>query len=291
MLKGKPEMTIEITETRRILADGLRFTECPRWHDGSLYFSDMHDNKVYRLAQDGVPEAVARLDCNAGGLGFAPGGDLLVAAMGEGRVLRLREGKLDQHADLSGMVRNGINDMIVSPEGRCYVGRYFHPDPPYDEPLFFIDEFGGIHETADRLDVANGIALTADGKSLIVAESAGCRLASFEIAPDGMPVNKRTFAQLPEGFYPDGICGDSAGGIWVACTTGPGVIRVEEGGRITHRVTIGDGRFAYACALGGAAGDTLFICTGGAFDPVSHRTDGAGRIESVQVPVHQAGIP
>lgn len=284
-------MTIDIAERPRVLAEGFRFTECPRWRDGMLYFSDMHDGAVYRLTEGGRPELVVRLDCNAGGLGFTPDGDLLVVAMNRGRVLRLTDGELRQHADLSASIRAGLNDMIVSPEGRCYVGRYFHPEPPYDETMFLIDEQGRVRESAETLEVANGMVLTADGKRLIVAESGGCRLAAFELTAEGAPVNRSVFAQLPEGHYPDGICGDDEGGIWVACTQGPGLVRVVEGGAITHRLVIGGDRFAYACALGGSAGDTLFICTAGAFDPVSHKALGGARIEAVKAPFRRAGLP
>lgn len=197
---------------------------------------------------------------------------------------------MSEYADFSGRVRAGVNDMIVSPEGRCYVGRYF-ADPHQDEPLIFVDERGGVHDSADMLGVANGMVLTADGKHLIVAESAACRIAIFDLAADGSPVNRRTFAQLPDGYHPDGICGDDRGGVWIGCAQGPGVLRITDGGEITHRLTIGDGRFAYACALGGRDGDTLFICTAGAFDPVAHMPSGGGRIEAVRVPFRQAGIP
>ena len=284
-------MTIEITGPLRTVADGFRFTECPRWHDDMLYFCDMHDQSVYRIGANGAAERVIRLPANAGGIGWDGDGNLLAVSMGEGRVMRLRNGELEVYADLEASLPVGLNDMIVGPNGRCYVGRYFHLEGPYSAPLFFVDDNGTVHETEEELAVANGMVLTADGKRLIVAESGACRLAMFDIAEDGMPVNRRTFAQLPEHHYPDGICGDDQGGIWVTCTQGPGVIRVEEGGTITHVVPMPEGRFSYACVLGGEKGDTLYICTAGAFNVETHSAEGGASVEAIEVPFRRAGRP
>lgn len=284
-------MTVEITEGFRTIADGFKFTECPRWHDGALYFSDMHDKSAYRLVEGEAPERILQLPTNCGGLGWTPDGDLLAVSMGEGRVMRLHDGELQEHVLLAASMPVGLNDMIVGPFGRCYVGRYFSMEGPFINPIFFVSETGEVRETEDKLEVANGMVLTADCKRLIVAESGGCRLAVFDIADDGFPVNRRTFAQLGAGQHPDGICGDDEGGIWAACTQGPGVVRVTEGGEITHVVPIPEGRFAYACALGGQNGNTLYICTAGEFDPVNHRAQGGARIDAIEVPFRRSGTP
>ena len=244
-------MTIEIEDRPTLFADGLFFPEYPRWHDGRLYISDMQGQTVHRSEAGGGLAPYCRVEGRPGGIGFLPDGTMLVVAMTEARILRLTADGLALHADLAAAAPGGINDMVVSRSGRAYVGRYCHDVPPPTEPLLLVDAQGGWRDGADGLQVANGMVLTDDGRRLIVAESAGGRLAQFDLTAEGLPIARRSFAELPPGHYPDGICGDAAGGIWVACCTGPGLVRVEEGGRITHRVTIGDGRFAYACALGG----------------------------------------
>jgi sugar lactone lactonase YvrE len=186
---------------------------------------------------------------------------------------------------------SGINDMVVSAEGRCYAGKFCHTQPIPTEPLLFIDEDGAWREMDVPLKVANGMVITADGKTLIVAESAGGQLSAFDLDKDGLPTNRRIFATLPEGHYADGICGDDRGGVWVTCCLGPGVIRIEEGGAITHRVTIEGGRFAYACALGGADGKTLFVCTAEKYVPDTMAQTKGARIETVRAPYAGAGIP
>lgn len=284
-------MTTEITGELRTIADGFRFTECPRWHDGMLYFCDMHDRSVYRIGTSGAAERVVQLPANAGGIGWDAEGNLLAVSMAEGRVLRLRDGALETYANLESSLPVGLNDMIVGPRGRCYVGRYFHLEGPYSSPLFFVDEKGDIRETEEELAVANGMVLTEDGQHLIVAESGACRLAIFDLAEDGMPVNRRTFAQLPEHHYPDGICADDQGGVWVTCTQGPGVIRVEEGGAITHVVPMPEGRFSYACVLGGEQGNTLYICSAGAFNVETHSAEGGANVVAIEVPFRRSGRP
>ena len=284
-------MTIMIETTPAILAEGFRFTECPRWRDGWLYFSDMHGKTVYRVDEAGRLETVCRVEARPGGLGFLPDGDMLIVSMDDARILRLGADGLSDHADMASVARTGVNDMIVSTAGRAYAGKYCHDFPPPSEPLLFVDERGAWREAGGPLAVANGLVITADGKRLIVAESAGCRLSVFDLDDEGVPQNRRIFADLPQGHYPDGICGDAEGGIWVTCCMGPGLVRVEEGGTITHLTPMAGDRFAYACALGGADGRTLFICSAGPFDPAIMHEGRTARIETVRVPYAGSGIP
>ncbi|WP_157215166.1 SMP-30/gluconolactonase/LRE family protein [Flavisphingomonas formosensis] len=284
-------MTITIETPPTILAEGFRFTECPRWRDGWLYFSDMHGRTVHRIDEAGTLETVCRVEARPGGIGFLPGGDMLIVAMDEARILRRSGDRLEPYADMASAAATGVNDMVVSREGRAYAGKYCHDIPPPREPLLFVDENGAWREAGEPLDVANGLVLTANGKRLIVAESAASRLSVFDLAADGTPTNRRIFADLPEGHYPDGICGDAEDGIWVTCCLGPGLVRVEEGGRITHFIPMAGDRFPYACALGGADGRTLFICSAGPFDPAVMEQGRTGRIETIRAPYAGSGIP
>ncbi len=273
------------------VAEGFAFTECPRWHQGWLYFSDMYGCTIFRLNEAGTVEEVVREEARPGGLGFAADGSLLFAAMDAGRVMKLKDGVVTLHADLTPIAPGGINDMIVSPEGRCYIAHFSHDIPPPSKPVIFIDEHGTASETGDLLKVANGMILTADGRRLIVAESAGGRISSMDLGEGGRPENRTTFAELPPGHFADGICGDDAGGVWVTCCRGPGVVRVEEGGAVTHRIMIGDDRFAYACALGGADGRILFVCTAGRYEREGMAEKRDSRIEAIRVPFAGSGIP
>jgi sugar lactone lactonase YvrE len=283
-------MTIENLGPPRVLCDGFHLPECPRWRNGRLYFSDMYGQAVFAVAADGAVERVCVVEGRPGGLGFAANGDLLVNEMERARLLRVDGGgAVSVHADLSGLVPS-INDMVSSADGRCYVGR-LTMEPPFDPvPLIAVDPQGRASiATKEKLAVANGMLMRPDGRTLIVAESVACRLVAYDVDAGGGLSNMRVFADLPEGNNPDGIGGDDAGGVWIASPHAGRFLRVVEGGELTHEVQLEPGRFAYACAVGGGARPTLFMCTSGHYDPVTVTQATAGRIETVVAPFASTG--
>ena len=136
----------------------------------------------------------------------------------------------------------------------------------------------------------NGIVLTPDGATLIVAETFGERLTAFAVAPGGALSQPREFARVP-GAMPDGICLDAEGCVWVASATGaPGqLLRVCEGGEVVARVETS--RPVYACMLGGDDGRNLFVCTSSSAVPDVCRSEPDACIEVVRVDVPRAGLP
>jgi sugar lactone lactonase YvrE len=133
----------------------------------------------------------------------------------------------------------------------------------------------------------NGPVVTPDNSTLIVGESTAARLTAFDIADDGTLSNRRVWASLkPIGATPDGICLDAEGAIWVACPASNRCVRVGEGGALLDEVSTGRGTFA--CALGGADGRTLFICTADSHEPDAARDARTGRIETISVDVPMA---
>jgi sugar lactone lactonase YvrE len=280
----------------KIEADGFAFTECPRWHDGQFYFSDVQGNRVCRLSTTGKVETLLELADNPSGLGFLPNGDLLVVSVHDEKLLRVsKNGSVREHADLSGVVKYGINDMVVDATGRAYVGQFGYEHSagrmPEASPLVLVDPDGRVSLGPDPLLVANGMVLTPDGRTLICAESAGGKLSAYDVGTNGTLSSRRIFAELPPGHYPDGICLDAAGGVWVACVLGPGFVRVLEGGAITHFVPMPEGRFAYACMLGGTDRKTLYMCTSERYDPTYLKSCRTSRIESIRVDSPGAGLP
>nr|WP_255326631.1 SMP-30/gluconolactonase/LRE family protein [Sphingobium sp. EM0848] len=174
--------------------------------------------------------------------------------------------------------------MLVTPSGHCYVGQFSHDYPAPEAPLLTIDlEQRASPATEHKLAVANGMVFRPGSRTLIVAESWACLLSAFDVDEKGGLSNYRIFAKLPPEHFPDGICGDDAGGIWVACVTGK-FVRVVEGGEITHRLTLDEGRFAYACAIGGEDRQTLFLCTGGPYETSVIVQHPAARIETIRGP-------
>lgn len=293
------------------VASGYFLPECPRWHDGALYFSDIAGGAVYRLGEGGAELVYRSADDFVGGLGFAPDGALLVVHSKARQVVRVVDGQARKHADLSGLCAHVLNDMVVS-AGRCYIGQpgfniwaeEANGLPPLTE-LLMVDTDGTARVAATDLGGPNGIAVSPDGRRLYVAESTAMRISTFAIDPaTGALSDRQLFAQLPGGTIPDGMCLDDSGAVWAATPVswsggamgeGLGVIRIAPDGTPTHVVPMAPGRRALACAFGGAARDTLYICTVPAFEGASAHSAAEGAVEAVDLGAtvrwRGAGIP
>ena len=270
------------------LIEGRAFLEGPRWHDGALWVSDMHAHEVLRVTLDGRVEVVAQVDGDPSGLGWLADGTLLIVSMRDRHLLRLEaDGRLDIAADCSAVAPHEINDMVVDPNGHAFISQFgfdFHGGAPYaTAPLLRVDPDGSVHETTEQLKMANGLVVTSDGGTLVVAQSTGKDLVAFNLATDGTLTNPRQWAPLPD--YPDGICIDGEDGIWIASPVGDRFVRVREGGEVTDVVDT-PGRHAIACALGGDDGRTLFLCTSSTHgQPDRSRAELGARVEVVTVGV------
>ncbi len=212
---------------------------------GALYVSDMHAHEVLRVEPDGSTTVVAALGAAPSGLGWLPDGRMLIVSMDDRRVLRVEpDGTLTEAADCSSLAPNEINDMVVDRHGHAFVSQFgsdFHGgEPLVAAPVLRVDPGGSVYPATDGLRMANGMVITADGRTLVAAESAGRCLTAFDLADDGTLTNQRRWADLPEGDYPDGICIDAEDAIWIA---GPGVgpVRARPRGWRGHRRRPGRG--------------------------------------------------
>ena len=248
----------------RTICEGFCFIEGPRWHRGALWFSDFYREAVFRVVPGERPHKIVSIPNQPSGLGWLPDGALLISSMLDKTVYRWRPAKgLQPYADLSNIAERRINDMLVDAEGRAWVGNFGFVRQDGEAvaagTLAYIGADQSVKAAASDLLFANGMALTKDGNTLVVAETyRGC-LTAFDISNNGDLVNRRLWAQLPEGEVPDGICVDLEDAIWVASPTTGSVLRITEGGKVTD--CIQSGRKAIACALGGSKGQTLFVCT------------------------------
>ena len=150
--------------------------------------------------------------------------------MTDRRLMRFAGGKLSVEAELGSLAAGHCNDMIVDGEGRAYVGNFgfdrHKGEAPRTTCLIRVDPDRSVHKAADDLLFPNGTVITPDGKTLIVAETFAHRLTAFDIGPDGSLSNRRVWAAI-EGCYPDGICLDAEGAIWVSDAFGRRVMRVK----------------------------------------------------------------
>lgn len=285
----------------RVLADGLTFAEGPRWHQGKLWFSDFYDHAVKTVDLDGHVETMVVLDDRPSGLGWLPDGRMLIVAMQQRAVLRMEYDALVVHADLSHIATFHCNDMLVDSIGRAYVGNFgFDLDAAETSGDFAgalaayegaalarVDPHGQTHTVATGLKFPNGMVLTPDGGTLVVAESMGRRLTAFDVGIDGSLTNQRVWADLDA--VPDGICLDAEGAIWLADAAAPRCLRVREGGEVLD--TVGTSRRAFACMLGGPDGSTLFIATAAASLAAVASQQREACIEVTEVAVPHAGLP
>ena len=219
------------------------------------------------------------------GLGFRPDGTLLIVSTERRVVLRYDGDTVTEVADLSGIAPANLGDMVVDAAGRAYIGSQAREGGI----IARLDPDDSVTVVAEDLDFPNGMVITPDGRTLIVAESTGRRLTAYDIDGGGGLSGRRVFADGLDG-PPDGIALDAAGGVWTSMTLAHQFERVEAGGAVTDRIDIGD-RAAIACMLGGPDRQTLFLVT--TPDAYPQRLVGTkgSCVETVRVEIPGAGFP
>ena len=254
----------------RVLADGFAFVESARWHEGRLWFAHWSVGEIITLNSDGHAEVVAPGRPALGwSIDWLPDGRLLVT--GESLLRQEPDGSFVPHADLTGVARHNWNEIVVDHErGNVYLNgadtaNLMAGQFPPPGIIALVTAEGSARRVAEDIHFPNGMVITPDGSTLVVAESVAGRLTAFDIKADGSLTNRRTWA---ENVAPDGICIDAEGAIWtgaadVRAMTGrhsdPGgaAVRVRDGGEIVDRVEFD--RPAFSLALGGPERRTLFI--------------------------------
>src|SRR4051812_41814764 len=273
------------------LLSGLMIGESPRWHAGRLWFSHWGTHEVVAVDADGRTEIMAEVPATiAFSIDWLPDGRLLIVSGPDAKLLRQEpDGSLVTHADLSGLAA-GWNEIVVDGRGNAYVngsdfdfmgGGEFVPGI-----IALVGPDGSVRKVADDIHFGNGMVVTPDNATLIVAESFAARLTAFDIAPDGALSNRRCWAPLEHG--PDGLCLDTEGAVWAA--SGHRCVRVREGGEVLDTIELE--RFCFAAMLGGADGRTLFTLSAdwrGVDDMFGG--DRTGQILTAPAPAAGAGWP
>ena len=275
------------------LLTGLAFGESPRWHHGGLWFSDFGAQEVQTCDLEGKSEVIARIAGAPMGLGFLPDGRLLIVSMRDGLLLRREpDGRLVAHADLSNLSRYPWSDMVVDGRGNAYLGNLGFNFPGGEFApgiLALVTPDGSARQVAEGCAFANGMVVTPDNSTLILAESYGHRLTAFDIEEDGSLSNRRVWADLGSGS-PDGICLDAEYAVWYADVPARRCVRVRKGGEVLQTVDLDRGCFA--CMLGGADRRTLFLMAA-EYPPASWGPEAArtGQVLTAQAPAPGAGWP
>jgi sugar lactone lactonase YvrE len=234
----------------RTLLTGLAMGESPRWHQDRLWFSDWGAKEIIATDVEGNREVVLRVPFSLPFcIDWLRDGRLLVVSGREGLLLRQdADGRLVTHADLTRLSDNAWNEIVVDGRGNAYINT--------GDAIAVVTPEGSVRQVADGGAFPNGMAITADNATLIMAESHGKRLTAFDIADNGDLSNARVWADLKQGV-PDGICIDVEGAVWYADVPNMQCVRVREGGQVLQTVQLDRGCFA--CMLGGTGNRTLFM--------------------------------
>jgi sugar lactone lactonase YvrE len=290
--------------------EGGTFFEAPRWHEGRWWVSDMYRHVVLSVATAGSADVQLAFDGQPSGLGWMPDGSLLVVSMLDHRVMRRSpRGDLTVHADLSEHCGGHLNDIVVDGAGRAYVGEFGFDLQGFADPvpgkLMRVDPDGAATVLADDLLFPNGSVITPDGRTLIVAETAGSRFTAFALNEDGSVQGRSLWAQVTQApplgplaetlprlkFGPDGTTLDAEGCIWAADAVGARCARVAPGGEIVEEIHGPDGLGIFACQLGGVDGRELLLCAAPDFFAANRAPKRDAVLFATSVEVPHAGLP
>jgi sugar lactone lactonase YvrE len=279
----------------QVLMAGISFGEQPRWRGDRLWFSDWGPREVIAVDLQGNHEVVVRAPAFPCCVDWLPDGRLLVVSAREGLLLcREPDGSLVTYADLNTASRPPAgNELVVDGRGNAYVnggGFDLIAGEPFAPGVITLAASDGtVRQVADVLAFPNGMLVTADNRTLIVAESYAKRLTAFEIAADGSLSNRRVWADLGEGV-PDGICLDTDGAVWYGDVPNKRCIRVREGGEVLQTIELDRGCFA--SALGGVEGRTLFMMATEWSGPENMFAEPrTGQVLTAEAPAPRAGWP
>ena len=274
------------------LLTGLAFGESPRWHDDRLWFSNWVAQEIVAVDLEGKSEVIARVPFPSFpfSIDWLPDGRLLLVSASDRPLLRREpDGELVTHAILS----RGWNEIVVDGRSNAYIngvgfdllaGEAFAPGI-----IALVTPDGSARQVADGIAFPNGMAVTPDNQTLIVAESYARRLTAFDIEEDGSLSNRRVWADLGDGV-PDGICLDAEGAVWYGDVPNKRCVRVREGGEVLQTIDLDRGCFA--CMLGGVDNKTLFMMAAKWGGPAAMaEAPRTGQVLTAQAPAPHAGWP
>jgi len=275
------------------LMTGLVLGESPRWHDDRLWLSDWGAHEVIAVDLAGKSEVIVRVPAFPFSIDWLPDGRLLIVSGNNGLLLRRElDGSLVTHADLTSLSDHPWNEIVVDGRGNAYINNigFDFPGGEFATGIIaLVTPDGSARQVADGVAFPNGMVVTPDNATLIVAESYGKKLTAFDIGAEGGLSSRRVWADLGDGV-PDGICIDADNAVWYADVPNKRCVRVCEGGEVLQTISVDRGCFA--CMLGDVDKKTLFIMAAEwhGFEKMMAGL-GTGRVLTVEAPAPGVGWP
>jgi sugar lactone lactonase YvrE len=275
------------------LVSGILLGESPRWHGDRLWFSDWAAHEVVAVDLAGKREVIVRVPSFPFSIDWLADGRLVIVSGGDGLLLRRElDGSLVTHADLTGLSAHPWNEIVVDGRGNAYVNNigFDFPGGEFATGIVaLVRPDGSAQQVADGVAFPNGMVVTPDNSTLILAESYGNRLTAFDIGADGNLSKRRVWADLDDAF-PDGICLDEETAVWYGDVPNKRCVRVREGGELLQTIHIDRGCFA--CMLGGVDNRTLFLMAN-EWRGSTNVADAppTGQVLTVEAPASRAGWP
>ncbi|NOT53208.1 MAG: SMP-30/gluconolactonase/LRE family protein [Deltaproteobacteria bacterium] len=276
-----------------IIATGLQFPEGPVWNrDGSVYVTEIRGGQIRKIAPDGTTSVFARPGGGPNGAALGLDGALYVTnnggfnwhnSMPIGPALDYETGRIERidnngtvqrlYTNCDGVPLSAPNDLVFDAAGNFYFTDPIHRNPNLRETPGSVTKRSGkvyyaspdgkyIRRVATDVQHPNGIGLTPDGKTLIVAQTFAGNLLAFPIRAPGEVGEARVFGTLPTGYFPDSLCLDEAGYVLVAGILGGGTIVFDPNGKHVETIASED-RVVTNVAFGGPNYSTLYITESG----------------------------
>jgi sugar lactone lactonase YvrE len=252
------------TQPERVQAPVCTLGEGPVWdgRDQSLYWVDILESRVHRMAADGsfsswdtgqpVGAVVPRA---SGGLVVAVRDGFMALDPASGTLTTLAEVEKDQPG-------NRMNDGSCDRAGRFYAGTMAFDESPEAGALYRLDPDLSVTSLLTGVGTSNGIGWSPDDRLMYYIDSQAHRVDVFDYDPaTGQIGGRRPFKAVGEGdVVPDGLTVDADGGVWVAVWEGYALLHHDPDGQLIETVDLPAARVT-SCVFGGPDLDRLYITT------------------------------
>ena len=261
------------------VAGNICYPECPRWHDGQVWFSSVFSGEVCTINEGNSISIQHKFDTPIAGLGWLTYNTLLVVQPLEQTITRIIEKDNHQlYCDLAQYDQVINNDLFVDRTGNAYVSgmgnNYINNEPAKPCSIIKISNNKEVKYAADEMLCPNGFAFDQDRQRLYIAESNSDRITRFDFSPDGILSNRTAYFKFNNGDSPDGISLDKQGRLWVACNNHKVVL--IDNSRIVESIEFE--QHPLACLVAGEKLDTLYVLTTDSFIPDEVQLNPNGRI-------------